>query len=186
MTSRRLASPGPGFFACMVLLLLMVHPSSSAAMGWPDVRVRILPDSSFALVEHSKGGGKIRHCPFKDANGEVDYEQLVYVLGILDEESWAEPQNEAVARRNLESYYDPFIQKIRQEGLDEPIDINEAMLTQLVALPRIGPVLAVRIARKRAELGGFDAVEQLKTVKGIGQGTFNGLKFYVQIRSTSQ
>ncbi len=184
---QRCPMSGPArFLACLVFAMLTADPSAAAALGWDDLKVRLLPDSSFALVEYREGGGKIRHCPYKDANGKVDYEQLVYVLGVLDQEEWADPKNETVARRTLEAYYDPFIQKLRQQGLDEPIDINKAKLTQLIALPRIGPVLAVKIARKRDAKAGFESIEELKEVKGIGQGTFNGLKFYVQIRSSSQ
>jgi hypothetical protein len=170
----------------LVILALTVRPSTAGALGWEDLKVRILPDSSFALVEYRDGGGKVRHCPFKDANGTVDYEQLIHVLGTLENENWVDPRNEAVARRKLESFYDPFIQEIRRKGLEEPIDINTAGLTQLVALPRIGPVLAVRIAEMRETKDGFESIEELKEVKGIGQGTFNGLKFYVQIRRTSE
>ena len=179
---------------CLAVFLLMASPSvaqepgqePSQEIGWNDLTIRMLPDSSFALVEYTEEGNKIRHCPFKDANGVVDHDQLIYVLGTLDQEKWDDPGNEAVARRNLESYYDPFVRKVRQEGLADPIDLNDAGLARLVALPRIGPVLAVRIAEKRNELGGFETIEALKTVKGIGQGTFNGLKFYVRIRSPIQ
>lgn len=171
---------------CLAILTVSTRPSPAGALGWDDLNIRILPDSSFALVEYRDGGGKVRHCAFKDANGVVDYEQLIYVLGTLDEEEWVDPKNETVAKRTLESYYDPFVQPIRKKGLDEPIDINTAGLTKLVALPRIGPVLAVRIARKREAREGFESIEELKDVKGIGQGTFNGLKFYVRIRPSTQ
>lgn len=167
----------------VALFLVMTGPVSAREPGWDDLKIRLLPDSSFALVEYTEGGKKIRHCPFKDANGVVDPEQLIYVLGTVGEERWDDPGKEADARRTLESHYDAFIQNVRRQGLEAPIDLNEAGLTRLVALPRIGPVLAVRIARKRAALGGFESIEQLKEVKGIGQGTFNGLKFYVRIQS---
>lgn len=172
--------------SALAVFVLTAQFVAAGSLGWDDLKIRILPDSSFALVEYQEGGGKIRHCPFKDTNGKVDYEQLIYVLGTLDEEQWVDAKNEAIARRNLESYYDPFVEALRNKGLDEPIDLNRAGLTQLVALPRIGPVLAVRIAEKRSELEGFQAIDQLKDVKGIGQGTFNGLKFYVQIRFSSE
>lgn len=168
---------------CLALFLMMAAPLSAQEPGWDDLKIRMLPDSAFALVEYTDDGRKIRHCPFKDANGVVDHEQLIYVLGTVGEKDWDDPEKEAAARRTLESHYDPFIQKVRQQGLETPIDLNKAGLTRLVALPRIGPVLAVRIARKRAALDGFDTIDQLKEVKGIGQGTFNGLKFYVRVQS---
>ncbi len=52
---------------------------------WSAGKISLLPDSSFALVEIEKGK-KVRHCPHHDANGTLDEEQLIYVLGNFDDE----------------------------------------------------------------------------------------------------
>ena len=49
--------------------------------GWPDIKVRMLPDSSFAVIEKDKNGYKYRRCPHHDINGDIDSEQLIYVIG---------------------------------------------------------------------------------------------------------
>ncbi len=49
------------------------------------------------------------------------------------------------------------------------VNINTATLSELEALPGIGPVSAQRIIDYRNERGPFSAVEQLVNVKGIGE-----------------
>jgi len=56
------------------------------------------------------------------------------------------------------------------------MDINTATLAEIESLPGIGPVLAGDIARYREEKGGFNNIEELKILKGIGDKKFNGIK----------
>src|SRR5262249_29214238 len=53
----------------------------------------------------------------------------------------------------------------------EKIDVNRAGLEELQRLPGIGPALARRIVDKREQLGGFERIEQLRQVSGIGAKT---------------
>jgi hypothetical protein len=61
------------------------------------------------------------------------------------------------------------------------VDVNRASEQDLVALPRIGPVLARRIVLERARAGPFSSVADLKRVKGIGRATIRRLDPYVQV-----
>jgi competence ComEA-like helix-hairpin-helix protein len=175
--------------ACLTLLLtvgvagmiLTGRPDGALALGWTDVKIRLLPDEAFAVVEEKEGGIKVRHCPYRDRNGRIETEQLIYVLGTLDEETWVDPKNEAVARRELESHYNRFIESVRKRGIDEPININEAPLSRLVALPNIGPVMAVKIVRYRDRHGRFMTPEAIQKVSGIGPGTYNGIRFVIRV-----
>ena len=63
----------------------------------------------------------------------------------------------------------------------EIIDLNEADSTALVKLRGIGPVLARRIMRYRAALGGFVSVEQLREVYGFDTSYFEGIASHVTI-----
>ena len=63
-----------------------------------------------------------------------------------------------------------------------PIDVNLAGADDLTALPGIGPALAEEIVRKREEIGGFKAVEDLIMVRGIGRVRFNRIKQYITLR----
>ena len=170
---------------CLLLfsffVLFMLSQSSAICQGWSDLTIRRLPDSSFAVVE-VKPGKKIRHCPHHDSNGKLDNEQLIYVLGTLDRETWLDPENEEVAKKHLENHYDKVIAKIMKKGLHDPVNINKAKLVELVALPQIGPVMAVKIVEYKETHGLFETIEDIKKVKGIGTGVFNAIKHYISVK----
>ncbi len=61
----------------------------------------------------------------------------------------------------------------------ETININTADVKGLMRLPGIGEVLAKRICDTRQTLGGFESIEELKTVKGIGEKLYQKIKEYI-------
>jgi competence ComEA-like helix-hairpin-helix protein len=63
-----------------------------------------------------------------------------------------------------------------------PLDLNGASEEDLVALPRIGPVLARRILAERQRGGPFVTVEELRRVRGIGPATLQRLRPLVTAR----
>ena len=169
---------------CLLLfsffILFMLSESPAICQGWTDLRIRLLPDSSFAVIE-AKAGEKIRHCPHHDSNGKIDEEQLIYVLGTLNRETWFDPKNEEVAKKHLGNHYDKFIAKVMKKDLQDPVNINRAKLIELVALPQIGPVLAVKIVECRNMHGLFEKIEDIRKVQGIGSSTFNAIKHYIAV-----
>jgi competence ComEA-like helix-hairpin-helix protein len=56
-----------------------------------------------------------------------------------------------------------------------PTDINTATLNDLMKVNGIGKKMALRILEKRAELGSYKSMHQLKDVKGIGKKVFGKL-----------
>jgi comEA protein len=64
----------------------------------------------------------------------------------------------------------------------EKLDLNHSGLYDLEALPGIGPVMAQRIMDYRDSLGGFQSVDDLKKVKGIGPAKFALIKDKVAIK----
>ena len=167
------------FLFCL-LTVLLCSENSALCQEWSEIRIRLLPDSSFALVEIEKGR-KIRHSPHHDSNGILDEEQLIYVLGTLDSEIWIDQSNKETAKKHLCQHYDKFMTKVMKKGLQDSININRAELTQLVALPQIGPVLAVKIVEHRNSVSSFASIEQIKEVDGIGPATFSAIKFYINV-----
>ncbi len=61
------------------------------------------------------------------------------------------------------------------------VDLNAASVTELDALPGIGPVLAGRIIAWRAEHGRFSTVEELGEVSGIGDALLSRLRPLVRV-----
>lgn len=173
------------FFSGVVILAALLAwvafgGSVVQGQGWPDVKVRLLPDDAFALVE-TDVAEKIRHCPHHDINGKLDAEQLIFTLGTLERETWLDMKNEIAVRKHLEKHYDRWRKGIEKQGIQAPIDINTATLTELVTLPHIGPVSAVKIVEYRDAHGLFMTVEDIRKVEGIGQGTFNAIRHYISV-----
>ena len=63
----------------------------------------------------------------------------------------------------------------------ELIDLNAATAMELDALPGVGPRTAERIIEYRREHGGFERIEDLMDVRGIGERTFLRLKPLVTV-----
>lgn len=61
------------------------------------------------------------------------------------------------------------------------VNINTASASELEALPGIGPAKAKAIVEYRQQNGGFKSAEDLKKVKGIGEGIFSKLKAEVTL-----
>ena len=61
------------------------------------------------------------------------------------------------------------------------VNINTADVTALETLPRVGPAMAARIVAWRDENGRFSAIEDLMSVTGIGEKTFDAMKDLVTV-----
>ena len=148
--------------------------------GWPGIKTRLLSDECFSVVE-SDAGTRKRHCPHHDLNGKLDEEQLIYVLGTFDKETWFNPKNKMVSKKHLEKHYNRFMAKAMTNGLKSPVNINRATLTKLVMLPQVGPVLAVKIVEYRNRHNLYMTINDIEKVDGIGRGTFNAIRHYISI-----
>jgi competence protein ComEA len=62
-----------------------------------------------------------------------------------------------------------------------PININTASITELDALPGIGPARASDIISYRDANGPFQSIEEIQKVPGIGPGIFEQLKSLITI-----
>lgn len=56
------------------------------------------------------------------------------------------------------------------------VSLNSAAVTELTTLPGVGPATAAAIVAHREATGGFQSVEQLLDVKGIGPAKFESLR----------
>ena len=64
------------------------------------------------------------------------------------------------------------------------IDLNAATAMELDTLPGVGPRTAERIIEYRREHGGFERIEDLMDVRGIGERTFLRLKPLVTVAAS--
>lgn len=163
-----------------VLLTVLPVATRGACQGWEEVRIRLLPDTSFALIEYD-AGRKVRRCPHHDLNGRLDPDQLVYVLGTLDDEAWITPSGMEAARKHLEKHYHACGFKSGKAPITGRLNLNEAALTDLVRLPLIGPVLAVKIVEYRLRRLRFQTVDEMVEIDGIGPGILSAIRHYITI-----
>lgn len=56
-----------------------------------------------------------------------------------------------------------------------------ATLTELVMLPQIGPVFAIKIVEYRNRHNLYMTINDIEKVDGIGRGTFNAIRHYISI-----
>lgn len=67
------------------------------------------------------------------------------------------------------------------QQISTKINLNKATITELDTLAGIGPALAQRIIDWRDANGGFEVIEDIKKVKGIGDSVYEGLKNQITI-----
>ena len=67
-----------------------------------------------------------------------------------------------------------------------PVDLNRAGKAELLQLPGVGDKLAEAILAAREQRGGFQSVDDLRTVKGIGPTRFDALRPWLTVDSPAQ
>ena len=70
---------------------------------------------------------------------------------------------------------------VANEETKGKINLNTATLQELDSLPKIGPVLAQRIIDWRDANGGFEIIDDVKKVKGIGDSVFNEINDQITV-----
>jgi competence protein ComEA len=65
------------------------------------------------------------------------------------------------------------------------VDVNRADWPELAQLPGVGETLARRIVESRAEHGPYNAIDDLRRVKGLGPKTLAGIGPYLVIKANS-
>ena len=66
-----------------------------------------------------------------------------------------------------------------------PLNLNRATAEELAGLPGIGAELAGRIVACREERGGFESVEEIMEVPGIGEGKCAALEGRITVEDRS-
>ena len=95
--------------------------------------------------------------------------------------SIGEKDNGEIAVYNSEGSYSTTEESASHRG-DGKININTASLESLQLIPGVGEVKAASIVQYREKNGGFNTLEELKNISGIGEKTFEKLRDYIDIR----
>ncbi len=74
----------------------------------------------------------------------------------------------------------PVLQEAESER-PETVELNTATAAELQTLPRVGERTAQRIIEYREEHGGFERIEDLMNVRGIGERTFLRLRPLIRV-----
>jgi competence ComEA-like helix-hairpin-helix protein len=166
-----------------ILTFFLLFLTACPALGarWSETVVKLLPDESFAVIEVDDDGHRHRRCPYRNGGGDIDDEQLIRALGELSAIDWIDPVNEKKARRVLESHYRRCHEEIMNSVAPLEVNLNDATLKQLVRLPNIGPVLAVKIVDYRDRRAMFTTPEDIMKVDGISRNTFMAIRHYIRV-----
>lgn len=63
-----------------------------------------------------------------------------------------------------------------------PVNINTASKSELIGLPGIGEVMAERIILHREDIGPFQSIDELATIKGISKRRVEQLRPLITVR----
>lgn len=184
MTGRKRNSPAEGFFLLAVLILALYavkglisgrlgaeHPAG-AERGYVEIR------------------GDVRSPGVYDYWGRPDPQRLLAEAGLSPPLGRSFPEN-----ASLESGVSVEVRKIGRETLiclgemngfykttlGIPLSVNEASAEGLTAVPGIGPKLAGLIVQERDRRGGFQSLDELLSVNGMGPATYRRIRPYLAL-----
>ena len=112
------------------------------------------------------------------------YSAPVHVYEITVTESPLEPQGGGeITEASLpnESVGDHASRSEETAAESKIVHLNTADFFELITLPGVGEVTADAIIAYREETGGFQSIEELMAVKGIGEKKFETLKPYIMV-----
>lgn len=96
----------------------------------------------------------------------------ILILLSITHQSWADTSTPKQCYPDAISAYQALI-KDEQKAKTAVININTASMAELTALTGVGHATAAAIIEYRQINGGFDSVDELLYVKGIGVATLN-------------
>ena len=152
--------------------LFYFDPNRLSSEEWQKLGI---PERTVATIEkYLKKGGRFYHS-----------EDLKKIYGMRPNEfARLEPYIRIEPSKNEKApdagQYVSSASKPHQANRD-PIDLNTADTSALIALPGIGSNLAARIISFREKLGGFYAVDQVSEIYGLADSTFEKIRAFLKI-----
>lgn len=110
--------------------------------------------------------------------GEGDVTKINRAEKLKNHQSIYIPNKNEVQTSNIQS---SEAKQSSGKSSDGTININFATADELDSLPGIGPAKAADIILYREQNGSFNSIDDIKNVKGIGEGSFEKLKEKITI-----
>jgi DNA uptake protein ComE-like DNA-binding protein len=150
---------------------LSAEPPSPSAVARADLHRQIVAVDSADSVERSSGGKRHRSKRPK-------------AIGISTSDgsdAAVRPDSSSRPKRRKGAKLLPNASQPRDVGATPggPIDLDRAQEWEILSLPKVGPALAHRILADRDSLGPFGSLDELRRVKGVGDGVVNAITPYV-------
>ena len=83
--------------------------------------------------------------------------------------------------KSVSVYKNVVLEEQTDTNETELINLNTATKEELMLLDGIGEKYADEIIKMRDKVGGFNSVDQLLTIKGIGEKLYNDIKDFVEV-----
>ena len=167
---------------CAVLVVAFARPGSVASVARPVAEASLAPVSTSAIFVHILGA-ITRPGLYQLREGDRVVDAVAAAGGFAEGADHAQV-NLARFLSDGEQITVPLI------GATPPgpagtvngkVNINTADSTALETLPRVGPAMAARIIAWRDANGRFTSVDDLRSVSGIGDRTFDALKDLITV-----
>lgn len=142
----------------------------SGAVARPGVYA-IPWDSRVEQAIHAAGGAMM----------DADLVRVNLALRVYDEQQIYVPYKNELATPVLSTAVPRVISSEISSAPGQKVNINTASAGELETLPGIGPTLAQRIVDYRQSAGSFQRPEDIKKVKGIGDGIFAQIKDLITV-----
>ena len=178
-----------------LILFCLIGALAAAGTYWME-QTRTADNMGSGIQENPDGDG----APITvSVTGEVNqpgeyqipaggrYSDAIYAAGGATKRAYIDPTLLDQALSNGDQVVLPSAENAgepssSQDGNDgRRININTADQPELMRLPGIGEAMAGRIIAYREEYGGFQRVEELMNISGIGEKKFADIKPYVTV-----
>jgi competence protein ComEA len=167
---------------CAILVSAFARPGSVASVARPVGEASAAPVSTSAIFVHILGA-VARPGLYQLREGDRVVDAVAAAGGFADGADNA-PVNLARFLTDGEQITVPLIGATPAGPagtVNSKVNINTADATALETLPRVGPAMAARIIAWRDANGRFTTVDDLRSVSGIGDRTFDALKDLITV-----
>ena len=170
-------------FAVIVVLLAVLAGgiATLVAGGGPSGGVEITVPQGGGEIRVHVSGAVAREGVYALRRGDRVIDAVEAAGGLLADADTA-GLNLAARLNDGERVHVPRLSEAAPTATPAPLDLNRATAAELEALPGIGERRAQAILDYRTVSGGFDRVEDLLLVEGIGPATLEALRPLVVVR----